>query len=90
MIYLLDRYGTVLTGLEHPMETNEQGMPERAIAGIDRLDKGSTTVDAKGRDGVDRFYAVTPMRAERLDSFSSACLRSEDDRLAAPEIFRSR
>jgi two-component sensor histidine kinase len=65
VIYLLDRYGTVLTGLEHPMEINERGMPERAIAELidgPRL----TTVDAKGRDGVDRFYAVTPMRAGAL------------------------
>jgi two-component sensor histidine kinase len=65
VIYLLDRYGAVLTGLEHPLETNERGMPARAIAELidgQRL----TTVDAKGRDGVDRFYAVTPMRAGAL------------------------
>jgi two-component sensor histidine kinase len=65
VIYLLDRYGVVLTGLEHPMEINERGMPARAIAELidsQRL----TTVDAKGRDGVDRFYAVTPMRAGSL------------------------
>ena len=65
VIYLLDRHGAVLTGLEHPLETNERGMPAGPIAGFidgQRL----TTVDAKGRDGVDRFYAVTPMRAGAL------------------------
>ena len=65
VIYLLDRYGAVLTGLEHPMEINERGMPARAIAELidgQRL----TTVDDKGRDDVDRFYAVTPMRAGAL------------------------
>jgi two-component sensor histidine kinase len=65
VIYLLDRYGAVLTGLEHPMEINERGMPARAITELIDGQK-LTTVDAKGRDGVDRFYAVTPMRAGAL------------------------
>jgi len=65
VIDLLDRYGAVLTGLEYPMELNKRGMPDRPIAELidgQRL----ITVDAKGRDGVGRFYAVTPMRAGAL------------------------
>ena len=62
VIYLLDRQGAVLTGLEHPIDINERGMPARAISELidpQRL----TTTDAKGRDGTERFYAATPMRA---------------------------
>ncbi len=65
VIYLLDRYGAVLTGPEHPMAISERGMPDRPIAElIDR--QKLNTVAAVGRDGVDRFYAVTPMRAGAL------------------------
>jgi two-component sensor histidine kinase len=61
-IYLLDRRGAVLTGLEHPMDISERGMPARAIAEL--IDPQRLTItDAKGRDGVERFYAATPMRA---------------------------
>src|SRR5262249_19019799 len=65
VIDLLDRYGTVLTGLEYPMEVNNRGMPDRPIA---ELTDGQrlVAVAAKGRDGVDRFYAVTPMRGGAL------------------------
>jgi two-component sensor histidine kinase len=65
VIDLLDRYGAVLTGLEYPPESNQRGMPDLPIAELidgERL----VAVDAKGRDGVDRFYAVTPMRAGAL------------------------
>jgi two-component sensor histidine kinase len=65
VIYLLDRRGAVLTGLEHPMDISERGMPARAIAEL--VDAQRLTItDAKGRDGVRRFYAVTPMRAGAL------------------------
>ena len=65
VIYLLDRYGDVLTGLEHPVDMNERGMPARAITQL--IDERRlTTTDAKGRDGVERFYAVTPMHAGAL------------------------
>jgi two-component sensor histidine kinase len=60
-IYLLDRDGMVLTGLEHPTEIGNRGMPDRTIA---ELINGQTltTVDAPGRDGLERFYTVAPMR----------------------------
>lgn len=62
VIYLLDRHGAVLTGLEHPMDISERGMPTRAISEL--IDPQSlTTTDAKGQDGLERFYAATPMRA---------------------------
>ncbi len=65
VIDLLDRHGAVLTGLEYPLENNERGMPDRPIAEL--IDgKRLIAVDAKGRDGVGRFYAVTPMRAGAL------------------------
>jgi len=65
VIDLLDRYGAILTGLEYPPENNERGMPDRPIAELIDGEK-LVAVDAKGRDGVDRFYAVTPMRAGAL------------------------
>jgi two-component sensor histidine kinase len=64
-IYLLDRNGTVLTGLEHPTETGNGGMPALPITQI--ID-GQTlvTIDAEGRDGLERIYAVAPMRRGAL------------------------
>jgi two-component sensor histidine kinase len=64
-IYLLDRDGVVLTGLEHPTGIGNRGMPDRPIA---ELINGQTltTVDAPGRDGLERFYAVAPMRRGAL------------------------
>jgi two-component sensor histidine kinase len=65
VIYLLDRYGAVLTGLEHPLDISESGMPARAIAEL--IDEQRlTTIDVKGRDGIERFYAATPMHAGAL------------------------
>jgi two-component sensor histidine kinase len=65
VIDLLDRHGAVLTGLEYPLENNERGMPDQPIAEL--IDGARTVaVDATGRDGVERFYAVTPMRAGAL------------------------
>jgi two-component sensor histidine kinase len=64
-IYLLDRDGVVLTGLEHPTGIGNQGMPYRRVA--DLIDGQTlTTVEAAGRDGVERFYAVAPMRGGAL------------------------
>jgi two-component sensor histidine kinase len=61
-IYLLDRRGAVLTGLEHPRDISERGMPARAIEEL--IDpKELTITGAAGRDGVERFYAAAPMRA---------------------------
>jgi two-component sensor histidine kinase len=65
VIYLLDRYGAVLTGFQHPAEISGRGMPAQAIAEFIDAQK-LAAVDAKGRDGVERFYAVTPMRAGAL------------------------
>jgi two-component sensor histidine kinase len=64
VIDLLDRYGAVLTGLEYPRENNRRGLPDRPIAEL--IDGERLVIEAKGRDGVDRFYAVTPMRAGAL------------------------
>jgi two-component sensor histidine kinase len=65
VIYLLDRNGAVLTGLEYPMGIGNRGMPDRPIA---QLTDGQTlvTIDAQGTDGVQRFYAVGPMRSGAL------------------------
>jgi two-component sensor histidine kinase len=64
-IYLLDRDGVVLTGLEHPTEIGNRGMPDRPIAEL--IDGQTlTTVDAPGRDGLERFYAAAPMRGGAL------------------------
>ena len=65
VIYLLDRNGAVLTGLEHPMGIGNRGMPDRPIS---QLTDGQTliTIDAPGSDGVQRFYAIAPMRSGAL------------------------
>ncbi|MGH6928405.1 MAG: sensor histidine kinase, partial [Dongiaceae bacterium] len=64
-IYLLDRAGAVLTGLEYPTELGDRGMPERPISEL--IDGQTlTTVDARGQDGLERFYAVAPMRSGAL------------------------
>jgi two-component sensor histidine kinase len=64
-IYLLDRNGAVLTGLEYPTEIGNNGMPERPVSEL--IDGQTlTTVDARGRDGLERFYAVAPMRSGAL------------------------
>jgi two-component sensor histidine kinase len=65
VIYLLDRNGAVLTGLEYPMGIGNHGMPDRPIS---QLTDGQTliTIDAQGSDGVQRFYAVAPMRSGAL------------------------
>ena len=65
VIYLLDRNGAVLTGLEYPMGIGNRGMPDRPIS---QLTDGQTliTIDAPGSDGVQRFYAIAPMRSGAL------------------------
>ena len=65
VIYLLDRNGAVLTGLEYPMGIGNRGMPDRPIS---ELTDGQTliTIDAQGSDGVQRFYAIAPMRSGAL------------------------
>jgi len=59
-IYLLDRDGVVLTGLGHPTEIGDRGLPDRPIS---ELIDGQTlvSVEAPGADGVERFYAIAPM-----------------------------
>jgi two-component sensor histidine kinase len=65
VIYLLDRHGAVLTGLERPTELGDRGMPDRPMAEL--IDgQRRISIEAEGRDGIARFYAVTPMRAGAL------------------------
>jgi len=65
VIYLLDRYGAVLTGLEHPIAISKRGMPDRPI--VELIDAQSrAAVEATGRDGIERFYAITPIWAGDL------------------------
>src|SRR5262249_62420491 len=65
VLYLLDRSRAVLAGLEHPMAISKRGMPAIQIAELINAQDRSA-IDAKGGDGIDRFYAIMPISSGDL------------------------